>query len=96
MKAVPTYAAQETSSTPIGGRTFMNDSVRISEDCFVAAWVWKGAPFRAREANAMSNDWRVDNKDGQLQSLGLSREAAEEQAEKLNMLAATVMLLKGG
>jgi hypothetical protein len=71
------------------------DSVRIGPNSYVARWVINGAPFLAREANAMSNSWRVDNKRKELIYLGITEEAARENADRLNVLAATAIMLEG-
>ncbi len=81
------------SELAIGKRT-ATGAVKISQDHYVSEWVWKYAPFKARPANAASNNWRVDRKDGVMESFQLTEEKARERADELNTLAAAVELLR--
>lgn len=78
---------------PIGGIS-PTGAIRTGPDTFVAEWVWRYAPFRARESNAFSNRWRVDRADGKLIYFQLDEEHAKRCAEELNMLAAAAQLLR--
>jgi hypothetical protein len=69
-------------------------AMKVADDCYVADWIWKRAPFKARPANALSNNWRVDNYKGVAVDLNISEEEAKAKADQYNTWAATAQLLK--
>jgi hypothetical protein len=78
---------------PIGTRT-STGAIKIGDDCFVSDWVWRGAPFKARPAISKCNNWRIDDRMGQLARLAITEQDAVAGADELNTLAAAAQLLK--
>lgn len=78
------------------GTVFPNTgSVYIGDDTFVPEWVIRGAPYFYVQ-NPHTKNWQIRNQFGDISDYDESKDYAEKEVERRNLLAATAIMLTEG